>query len=201
MASTSAAAGARLLQRSWLRSPLRPRLPRPSTRYSIPTHSRPFFWSSPPPLEPLELATSSVPSFDPSLLLPLLAILLASASSDDLPTPPWTITDFSADGKGLGVVASRPIAFGELLIAERPICVWPQGLSAARAKELFERMSRKEQAVFMQLAKTEGVGGGDEVLGRRGTNGFAVQLPSVGGEGLKVVSMVFPRIARLNHSW
>lgn len=200
MLFNQSAVAARLL-RSSVRQPLRQHL-RSSTRYSTPIHTRTFFWSSPPPLEPLELATSSIPSFDPSLLIPLLAILLASASSDDPPTPPWTITDFTADGKGLGVVSSRPIAFGELLIAERPICVWPQGLSAAQAKELFERMGGKEQAVFMQLAKTEGVGGGDEVLGRRGTNGFAVQLPPLGGgEGPKVVSMVFPRIARLNHSW
>lgn len=99
-------------------------------------------------------------------------------------------------------MAARDLARGELLVAERPLCVWPQGLSGVQAQELFSQMGEREQKVFMQLAVTEGEGskGMGEILARRATNGFAVQLP-LGGNGPRTVSMVFPKIARLNHSW
>lgn len=41
----------------------------------------------------------------------------------------------------------------------------------------------------------------DEILARRATNGFAVQIPPTPVSGPTTVGMVFPRIARINHSW
>ncbi len=114
------------------------------------------------------LGPHSIPHVDPSLLPVLFAIILsvlAPAHSDDgededgndtLHNPPWTVVDFSNDGKGLGAVAARDIAPGERLIAERPVCVWPQGLSADKARQLFGQMDERAQRVFMQLARTEG---------------------------------------------
>ena len=114
------------------------------------------------------LGPHSIPHVDPSLLPVLFAILLsvlAPPHSDDgeddegndtLHNPPWVVTDFSQDGKGFGAVAARDIAAGERLIAERPVCVWPQGLSKERAGELFNQMDERAQRVFMELARTEG---------------------------------------------
>lgn len=81
------------------------------------------------------------------------------------------------------------------MIAERPICVWPQGLSEAQAKVLFEQMGEQEQRMFMQLSRTEGDGpvqALDDIRAIRATNGFSIQLP---GSGL-TAGMVFPRLAR-----
>lgn len=173
--------------------------------------SRTFFSTPPPPpITPLlDLASTSLPSIEPSFLPLLLAALLFSRDEEesqgsDLHKPPWIVQDQTSSGRGLGVVASRGLARGELLIAERPLCCWPQGLTAAQAQTLFEEMGEKERSVYLTLARPEGlvVGGEGEVLGIRATNGFAVQLPISDGEnGAKVVSMVFPRISRLNHSW
>lgn len=173
----------------------RVRSPKPAQ----PPLRRTFFWSSSaPPLAPVaELASSSIPSTASDLLLPLLAALLLSSDSEDpSPVPPWTPTDLSSSGKGIGCLAKRDLRRGELLIAERPLCVWPRDLSEELAKELFEAMGVKEQAVFMALAKSDGLRL-DEVRARRSTNGFAIALPGSG----KVVGMVFPQIARINHSW
>jgi len=114
------------------------------------------------------LGPHSIPHVDPSLLPVLFAIILtilAPAHTDEgededgndtLHNPPWVVTDFSADGKGFGAVAARDIHLGERLIAERPVCVWPQGLSPQKANELFEVMDPHAQKVFMELARTEG---------------------------------------------
>lgn len=114
------------------------------------------------------LGPNSIPHVDPSLLPVLFAILLsviAPSHADDgededgndtLHNPPWTVVDFSGEGKGFGAVAARDIAAGERLIAERPVCVWPQGLSAERARKLFEEMDERAKKVFMELARTEG---------------------------------------------
>ncbi|KAI5474602.1 hypothetical protein MNV49_002756 [Pseudohyphozyma bogoriensis] len=88
---------------------------------------------------------------------------------------------------------------GELLVAERPLCVWPQGLTPEGINELYSALSPRQQSVFMSLATNEQKEreGMDPLLARRGTNGFSVTLP-VGG---RTVGMVFPSIARINHSW
>lgn len=178
---------------------LRQSLRRATSSTASPPLRRTLFWSSTAPVA-TTLAATAIPSVAPTLLFPLLAaILLASDSEDLADDPPWTPTDMSAAGKGIGALASRQLERGELLIAERPLCVWPQGLSPEQAEELFKGLSARQQKVYMELAKTDGksVAGMSEILARRATNGFAVALPGSG----KVVGMLFPRIARLNHSW
>lgn len=151
------------------------------------------FWSSSAATEaPLALASDSIPSISDSLLPVILAVVLAASNSDDETASPWRV---EATSKGFGAFAARELRRGELLIAERPICVWPQGLSEAQAKELFEQMGEKEQKVFMQLSRTEGDGpvqALDDIRAIRATNGFSIQLP---GSGL-TAGMVFPRLAR-----
>ncbi|KAL8278075.1 hypothetical protein RQP46_009535 [Phenoliferia psychrophenolica] len=177
-----------------LRQTLRRSLPRQPIS-AVPR--RTLFWSSAAPVV-THLSTASIPSVAPNLLLPLLAALLLASDSDDLPNdPPWTPTDMTKLGKGIGCLAARALSRGDLLIAERPLCIWPQGLTPQQAEELFAAMSDKQKEVFMQLAKTEGKSAGmSEVLARRATNGFSIKLPGSG----KTVGMIFPRIARLNHS-
>ncbi|KAK4702279.1 hypothetical protein P7C70_g3941, partial [Phenoliferia sp. Uapishka_3] len=170
-----------------------------SSPRSFSSSARSPFWSSSAPIVATHLSASSIPSISPELLLPLLAaLLIASDSEDPSPDPPWTPTDMSLAGKGIGCLAARPLARGELLIAERPLCVWPQGLSPERADELYQALGEKEKKVFDELAITEGKGvkGMSAVLARRATNGFSVTLPGTGAN----VGMIFPRIARLNHS-
>ncbi|GAA5886933.1 hypothetical protein JCM6882_009390 [Rhodosporidiobolus microsporus] len=156
-----------------------------------------------------ELASSSIPSVSADLLPLLFAVVLANAvTSDDedaeaaLHTPPWTVR--AADsGAGQGAFASRPIALGEMLIAERPLCVWPNGLSEEEARRLFEQMSEKQKRVFLELTD-----GGDEVRGkldevrvRRACNAFSLPVPGVEGAGKgRNMGFVFPKIARVNHS-
>ncbi|GAA5861632.1 hypothetical protein JCM1840_005214 [Sporobolomyces johnsonii] len=172
---------------------------------------RTFFWSSSSSSAAAgatDLASSSIPQVSSDLLPLLFGLVLANAvSSDDQETeasPPWKVE--SKGDKGYGAIAARDIAMGELLIAERPLCIWPQGLSEAQARELFEAMGKQEQDAFMQLARTEGEGPVkqlDEIRARRATNGFAIALPPVPGfSGSKTVAMVFPKIARLvSSSW
>lgn len=166
-----------------------------------PSAGRRSFWSSSastatatatPTVVVEELASSSIPHVADSLLPILLAVVLsASSSSDDDnddPAPPWTVQQTS---KGFGAFTSRPIQRGELLIAERPLCVWPQGLSEGQARELFNQLGEKEQKVFMALSRTEGEGPVkelDEIRAIRATNGFALQLPGAG----TTAGFVFP---------
>ncbi|GAA5962368.1 hypothetical protein JCM21900_005097 [Sporobolomyces salmonicolor] len=191
----------------------RPALARPiaSSKPSpaVPVLRRTFFWSSSSSSAAAgatDLASSSIPQVSSDLLPLLFGVVLASAvSSDDAEpeaSPPWKVE--SKGDKGYGAIAARDIAMGERLIAERPLCIWPQGLSEAQARELFEAMGKQEQDMFMQLARTEGEGPVkqlDEIRARRATNGFAIALPPVPGfSGSKTVAMVFPKIARINHS-
>ncbi|KAM0750702.1 hypothetical protein T439DRAFT_325754 [Meredithblackwellia eburnea MCA 4105] len=160
---------------------------------------RQFFWSATAPVIPTFPATS-VPSTAPTLLVPLLASLLYSSEEEEpIVNPPWEPRSLSAVGKGIGVFPTRDLAAGTLLIAERPLCVWPQGLSEEQAQNLFDNMAELEQKKFMALdagnGKQMGLG---EVRGRRATNGFEVHLPGRGGG--KAVGMVFEKIARVNHS-
>ncbi|GAA5982035.1 hypothetical protein JCM11641_004304 [Rhodosporidiobolus odoratus] len=164
------------------------------------------------------LGSNSVPSVSPDLLPLLFGIVLANSVSsprdddedssapqqDTSQPPPWYIKS-SPNGEGLGAFASRDLSIGQLLIAERPLCIWPNGLSAPQAQDLFNQMSDKQKKVFMELTD----GGAetrkeyselDEVRVRRACNGFS--LPILGVEEMegRTAGFVFPRIARVNHS-
>ncbi|TKA52789.1 hypothetical protein B0A53_04485 [Rhodotorula sp. CCFEE 5036] len=150
------------------------------------------------------LAANHVPSVAADLLPLVFGVVLAHAAIDEegdderLTSPPWKVESFG--GKGSGAVASRPIERGERLIAERPLCIWPNNLSEEEARRLFEAMSPTEQKVFMDLARTEGtgaVGNLDDIRAKRATNGFSIPLLDAQGASKGVAGMVFPKIARL----
>jgi hypothetical protein len=184
------------------------------TIFSVPsaTYHR-SFWSSSSSTSvetAADLASSSIPSVDPLLLPLLFGVILSNAvTSDDeeeeanLHSPPWIVKTSSA-GEGVGAFASRDIKMGEMLIAERPLAVWPSRLDEAQAKELFERLNERQQRVFMSLTD-----GGDAVRGkldeirvRRACNAFSLPAPGVSGVGPETsMSFIFPKIARINHSW
>lgn len=156
-----------------------------------------------------------------SELLPRLFSILFSARQDlpVLPSAPFRTVPIPS--KGLGSIATRPIARGELLISEPPLVVWPQGITAETARAHIDALSPEGRELFWGLGNGGPEGSKlDEVLAIRATNGFAVELPPVeahiplvnatgepearldADENLpKVASMIFPRIARLNHSW
>ncbi|GAA5856639.1 hypothetical protein JCM9279_006016, partial [Rhodotorula babjevae] len=188
----------------------RPRA-RPASYSTPPAFRRTFFWSggsssSSSASSAADLASSHVPAVAPDLLPLLWGVVVSQAAYDDdqdedkLTSPPWEVREFG--DKGAGAVASRDIAMGELLIAERPLCIWPQGLNADAAKKLFDALTPREQEVFMQLSPgtdSEGlVQRLDEVRARRATNGFSIPLPPVPGvtAGGRSVGCVFPKIAR-----
>ncbi|KAK4047829.1 hypothetical protein OIV83_005172 [Microbotryomycetes sp. JL201] len=145
------------------------------------------------------LGSSALPHVSETLLPVILAVVLASTATDEddesaAKQDPWTVR---ATTKGQGAFASRNIRKGELVITERPVCIWPQGLSEQQARELFERMDEPSKRAYMALSRDDAIAKDlDDVRAIRATNGFAVQLPL----GLGTAAMVFPRIARLNHS-
>lgn len=149
-------------------------------------------------------SSSGFPSISTDLAPFILALVLSQLDTEDADADneaPWTVR--SSQDKGAGAFASRAISFGERLIAERPLCIWPQSLSAEQAQELFKAMSAAQQADFMQLSVADGFHDLDPIRGRRATNGFAVESPDAPGyRGVPPSpGYVFPKIARLNHSW
>ncbi|SGY89646.1 BQ5605_C039g11761 [Microbotryum silenes-dioicae] len=157
--------------------------------------------SSLPFLFPLTSTFSEIPSIAPDVFPLLLAVLLTTLDEDDPSsssslTPPWTVLPTSS-GSGYGAFASSSLTLGQLLIAERPLCIWPQGLSEQEAQKLFDRLTDDKKKVYLSLAgevSKEGDGDGprDRVRAVRTTNGFGIELPESGGI---VVGMVFPKIA------
>ncbi|SCZ96498.1 BZ3500_MvSof-1268-A1-R1_Chr8-2g10237 [Microbotryum saponariae] len=157
--------------------------------------------SSLPFLSTFTSTFSEIPSIAPDVFPLLLAVLLTTLDEDDPSsslTPPWTVLPTSS-GSGYGAFASSSLNLGQLLIAERPLCIWPQGLSEQEAQKLFDRLTDDKKKVYLSLAgegSKEGDGDGptDRVRAVRATNGFGIELPESGGIGI-VVGMVFPKIA------
>ncbi|GAA5944284.1 hypothetical protein JCM10213_003212 [Rhodosporidiobolus nylandii] len=183
-----------------LRAPARP-TPRPSTSRS--------FWSSSSPSPSTFVASTSsaaadaagsIPSVAPDLLPLLFGVVLANAASEDgeeeRERGEWEVRE-GGGGEGVGAFAKRDVKMGELLIAERPLCVWPNGLSELQARQLFDQMTPAQQKVFMSLTDggPETRGQLDEIRVRRACNGFSLPVPGVGGQGGGNMGFVFPRIA------
>lgn len=117
---------------------------------------------------PAALAFDAFPSIAPDLTPYLLALVLSSTAvvlANDVPS--YKVSDLRAEGKGLGAIATREIERGEIILSERPLAVWEQGLTSKKAAELFEGFSKEQKDVFMGLCMAEGLD--DEVLSRRGT--------------------------------
>lgn len=158
-----------------------------------------------------DLAASHVPSVASDLLPLVFGVVLAHAAIDDQDenrssSPPWTVraAGDTPGAKGQGAFAARNLSRGERLIAERPLCIWPNNLSESEARTLFEAMSPAEQRAFMDLARSDDadtagvnrVAGLDEIRARRATNGFSIPLLDAEGKSQGAAGMVFPQIAR-----
>ncbi|GAA5947674.1 hypothetical protein JCM3765_001028 [Sporobolomyces pararoseus] len=184
----------------------RPTFSKATTRpRTISAPRRSFFWSgSSGSSAAVDLAPTSIPHASQDLLPFLFGVVLANAADEDdvdkLHSPPWKVTSMA--GKGFGAVAEKDLELGELLIAERPLCIWPANLDERQARELFEQLDEREQKVYMDLAPCVATDVElDEVRSRRAANGFSIALPSVPGYcGTQTVAMMFPKISRINHS-
>lgn len=150
------------------------------------------------------------------------AILLAARDGDDNGTaggsastssaPPFTVR--SVPNKGLGAFADRPIQRGEVLIAERPLLVWPTKLSLEEAQRSIAALTPNARNLYLSLANAaEPSMRMDPIMAIRATNGFTVELPPLpdslepaeasalpAGEAPTSASFIFPKIARINHS-
>ena len=151
-----------------------------------------------------------------------LAILLAARDGDDdgaagssasnPSTPPFTVR--SVSNKGLGAFADRPIQRGEVLLAERPLLVWPTKLSLEEAQRSIAALTPDARDLYLSLANAaEPSMQMDPIMAIRATNGFTVELPplpdtlqpadasAVPADGPPTsASFIFPRVARINHS-
>ncbi|CAD6575901.1 MAG: hypothetical protein CYPHOPRED_005823 [Cyphobasidiales sp. Tagirdzhanova-0007] len=161
-----------------------------------------------------------LPQISPELLPLFLALLLAARDDDGSypsasPSNPTSaqpsILVQAIPDKGLGAIATRPISRGEIIIAERPLVVWPARLDAARAQELLDQLTPSARKAYLSLANAADPSSTlDPILGIRATNGFNVELPPISPQlipaGLlterdkpPTASLVFPKIARINH--
>ncbi|GAA6005407.1 hypothetical protein JCM11491_003632 [Sporobolomyces phaffii] len=192
---------------------VRPTVRQASKQSTKANHARQsFFWSSASSTSAaagagVDLAATSIPHCGPDVLPYLFGIVLANAVAglddedvDKLHSPPWKVASMSA--KGYGAVADKDLDLGDLLIAERPLCIWPSKLDQRQAKELFDQMDEREQRAYMDLAPVVAKDANlDDIRSRRAANGFSIALPAVPGySGTQTVSMIFPKISRINHS-
>ena len=132
--------------------------------------------------------------------------------------------DSSPTAIGQGAFAVRSIQRGEVILTDAPLVIWPTELSAERANALLDELTPTARRTFDSLADARPAGSSyvaresdaadcpslDPVLGRRGTNGFNVALPSVdanaagtstlaaqlGRDGPSSVSMIYPNVSR-----
>jgi hypothetical protein len=125
---------------------------------------------------------------------------------------------------GLGMVATRDLKMGDLIISERPLFVTcpaacsragiPDNTSMEQCIQAmlvqwekvlepgFKRMSEDNQAAFKALANSHTEDGSGPILGVIHTNGFGVYLGKNEKENLTsaVHSVVYNHISRVNHS-
>lgn len=123
-------------------------------------------------------------------------------------------------GKGLGVIAVRPIPQAGLVLAERPMIIMPEKINAddydtleALYLSVFQQMSPQDQRRLLELTTCET--DGEPVMGKVNSNEIGLELeahssttPSfpnghtmaVGKGRMFPYTGVYPRTARHNHS-
>lgn len=123
---------------------------------------------------------------------------------DEFSSPSHQVT--SLPGKGLGMVASRNIHPGELIMAEPPLLMvpwWVKGIEYNKTRERtqilevqLKQLSAGQRKGFWQLADCKANPGEPSSLdGIWRTNNFAL-----GASGLRVDNGLFLNISRFNHS-
>jgi SET domain len=127
-----------------------------------------------------------------------------------LPAPPPSYEIRNAPGKGLGVFATRNIAFGEIIIVERPLIVLPMLLgrsarSESEAREtilrtmsdLVEFFTPDEQKMFLSLSNAKQSLGLGETFCIVKSNGIKFRLPGVPESYVSVCLT----LSRVNHRY
>ncbi|KAF7297875.1 Aldehyde dehydrogenase [Mycena chlorophos] len=140
-----------------------------------------------------------------------------------LPAPP-TSPAFRIQeipGKGLGVVAARPLKQGDLLLTERPLLMMPLAIPVTRprtftpaqamqhspneseryAEIVVGRMEKGRREAFYRLHNSHTEDGSGPIDGRIRTNGIGLRglQPGVAG-AIGMYTAVCDVVARLNHS-
>ena len=126
-------------------------------------------------------------------VIPTLPTHLA-ALAEPLP-PAYILRDIPK--KGLGLVSTRPIACGELLIDERPVCIMPVDITPAMAGDILMGLTIEDREAYLALANCKPEEEGARVLGIFETNSVTVSL--VGSEDGEVYGAMLPIISRVNH--
>ncbi|KIK59025.1 hypothetical protein GYMLUDRAFT_202001 [Collybiopsis luxurians FD-317 M1] len=131
-----------------------------------------------------------------------------------------------ADGKGLGMFATRPIRAGDLILDERPLLVCPNGLTIGSLLSLdildttalsdeqqrqiilhewgkhikiaCDRMLPGNRKAFMELFNSHEHDGTGEIIGRIRTNGIQCNLKERPGAPLAYAA-IYKDISRINH--
>ena len=104
----------------------------------------------------------------------------------------------SLPGKGLGVVAARPIRRGEPLFTERPIAEVVQH-GPSRSERTTELCGDKQAALAQLLSLSQACPGATPVERAINTNGFVLRDTTGRAPPLRR-TLCFPTISRVNHS-
>jgi hypothetical protein len=121
----------------------------------------------------------------PQIAQPLLPIIVAillyarkDADSPDAMTQEPAFDVVTTQGKGLGAIASRDFARGEILCSEMPLLVWPTKLETTEAKGLVAQLAPKAKEAFFSLANNQSSSSKlDEVVS--GEGGEIAQLSEI----------------------
>ncbi|TIA69253.1 hypothetical protein E3P91_03707 [Wallemia ichthyophaga] len=146
-------------------------------------------------------ATEHLPHIVPDLLPYILAVVLgsvggASGSSNDdddsgsdsiLNSDKSPLELYDTADAGVAVRARRDIRRGELLIAELPLLVWEEGMSAVELRRWTDALTDSARATLFSLSRrsddtaiaAEMHDNTDESAPIRSANGFQLQLPDV----------------------
>lgn len=128
------------------------------------------------------------------MLPPVLPALLPPLQEP----PAYTIRDIP--GKGKGMIATRDIALGEIVLVERPVLIFPLALLRDAVTSFREYATRSmDPEDWKQFSNLVNVKNSDipEFDGIMTTNAFTIELKA-GKEGY---SGVFLQISRINHRY
>lgn len=120
----------------------------------------------------------------------------SAAAAGNETSPPALGTCFVLEqvpGKGVGAIAARDIAAGELLLAERPVMSFSDGGGDGSAEEQFDALSDELQQEVMALHDQLAAGGEKTLRGIIASNCYS-------GSSLGCDGVLLPAISRFNHS-
>ncbi|KAG6917993.1 hypothetical protein DXG01_017003 [Tephrocybe rancida] len=141
-----------------------------------------------------------------------------------VPKPPQSRHRIGPSAYGVGMFATKDLVPNDLIVAERPILVFPASMPMTQSsattyeqavqvhlaeveqqlKICVDRMLPESRAAYYELHNCHTEDGSGPILGRARTNGIEIGLPVPGinpsDKGLFRTSGVFDAISRANHS-